>query len=233
MKYIIGTGWWCDGTGIHTHSNHQKTVDKETRQKDFFNLWYTSIKKFTNPKKIIVIDSNSPVKPDLRDKDVILHSLDKNYGASLDGTRNKQLSGWDRSILLSASMAFFEDIDYFVYIEQDCLIYGNGIIEYAIDKMGKLPIMLGSGKNTPQPIQQSFIIIKKDFIPTFLNIETTLNTTQLTIDSEKRYADEFKKYYTFLPFGYGRQRPINYKEKYFYAQHLNTEELKEFKKILK
>ena len=63
MNYIIGTGWWCDDTGVHSHTKHQKYVDTSTRKKDFFDLWYKSIRKFTNPQSIIVVDSNSPVKP--------------------------------------------------------------------------------------------------------------------------------------------------------------------------
>lgn len=232
MKYIIGTGWWCDGTGEHTHSKHQKNVDKTTRQRDFFNLWYAAIEKYTTPKKIIVIDSNSPIKPNIINKNVTLYSLDKNYGAALDGTRNQILSGWDRSILLSASMAYFEDIDYFVYIEQDCLIYGKGIIEEAIKKIGNKMIMLGEGSGTPQPIQQSFVIIKKEYIPFFLMKEMNNSKENLKLSPEQRYNIHYKNDVEFLPFGFGRKRPIKFKDKYFYSQHLNQDELKQFRKII-
>ena len=69
-KYIIGTGWWCDGSGTHTHSKHQPYVDKKTRQVEFFDLWYKSVMKFTNPHNIVVIDSN----------DVFCLFLDKRIG---------------------------------------------------------------------------------------------------------------------------------------------------------
>lgn len=233
MKYVIGTGWWCDGTGEHTHTNHQKYVDKETRKKDFFNLWYKAVKKFTKPQKIIMIDSNSPIKPNISNKkDVSIYELSKNFGASLDGTKNKRLSGWDRSILGSASLSFLEDCEYFVYIEQDCLIYGKNIIEKAIKSMGKKPMLLGSGNGTPQPIQQSFVIIKKDFIHKFLQMEFNLNKNMLSIDSEKRYSLRFKGYYDFLPFGYGRKRPIDFNQSHFYVQHLRTNELSKLKKMI-
>lgn len=233
MKYIIGTGWWCDGTGVHSHSKHQQYVDTDTRKKPFFELWYKSVMKYTSPQKIIVIDSASPIKPDLAGKNnVSFYSLDQNFGAEIDGTRKQRLSGWSRGVLASASLAFLEDCDYYVYVEQDSLIHGKGLIEYAINKMENKPVMLGSGKGTPQPLQQSFIIIKKEFIPTLLYAEMTHTKKELTVDSEKRYSDILKGNYNFLPFGYGRQRPINFNDQFFYAQHLRTDELEKFKRLL-
>lgn len=234
MDYIIGTGWWCDGSGVHAHTKHQQYVDKNTRQKEFFNLWYKAVKKYANPKKIIMVDSGSPIKPDLKGKsDVAMYSLDKNYGAALVGTQNKKLSGWDRGVLASASLAFFEGCDYYVYVEQDCLIYGKGIIEKAIKSMGNKPMLLGNGRGTPQPIQQSFFVVKRSFIPRFLAAEMTANSQKLSISPEKRYANSYKGFYGWLPFGNGRVRPLDFTKKHFYAQHLREDEVQRFKKILK
>lgn len=234
MKYIIGTGWWCDGTGLHSHSKHQKYVDKKTRQSDFFDLWYKSVKKYTKPDKIIMVDSNSPIKPNLSGKDdVEFISLNKNYGAAIDGTSKGILSGWDRSVLMGASYAMLCDVDYFVYIEQDCLIHGKGIIEYAISKMNRAKVMLGDGIGTPQPIQQSFIIVKGDYLQTFISKDFTLNDKSFLRKSpEKRYGEYFKQVAKMLPFGYGRTRPINFNDEYFYAQHLRSNELRKFKNKL-
>jgi hypothetical protein len=189
--------------------------------------------KYSTPEKIIIIDSASPVKPDIKDKkNISFYSLGKNFGAGIDGTQNLRLSGWDRGILGSAALAFLEGHDYYVYIEQDCLIKGKGIIEYAISKMGGKPIMLGGGKGTPQPLQQSFIIIKNEFIPEFLYKETKLTKEELKKDCEARYLSHFKDKLCYLPYGHGRARPINFNDQYFYAQHLRTEELERFKKFL-
>jgi hypothetical protein len=229
-KYIIGTGWWCDGTGVHTHTKHQQYVDKQTRQADFFNLWYKSVSSFTNPHKIIIIDSNSPIKPDLRNKNnVSLFSLSENYGAALDGTRKGVLSGWDRSVLLSASIAFMDDCEYFVYVEQDCVLWGKNIIEDIIKNMGDKKMALGNGNGTPQLLQQSLIVIKRDYIPKFLNIELNNTTEELKKSPESRYFNKFKDDVIFLDIGYGRKRPINFNDKQFYVQHLNENELKIYK----
>jgi hypothetical protein len=233
MKYLIGTGWWCDETGIHTHTKHQPYVDKETRQQSFFDLWYKSVMSFTKPSKIVVIDSNSPVKPNLSEKkNVILYSLDNNYGAALDGTTERILSGWDRSILLSATVAFFEDCDYFVYVEQDCLLWGENIIENIIDSMGDKKIALGNGGGTPQPLQQSLVIIRKDYIPFFTNLEMTSSQEELSFSPESRYFNKFKDDIKFFDIDFGRKRPIDFNKNHFYAQHLNKEELKTFKEKL-
>lgn len=233
MKYLIGTGWWCDGTGTHTHTKHQPYVDKETRQQSFFDLWYKSVMCFTNPSKIIIIDSNSPIKPNLSEKqNVILYSLDNNYGAALDGTTKRILSGWDRSILLSASIAFYEDCDYFVYVEQDCLLWGENIIENIINSMGDKKMALGSGNGTPQQLQQSLIVIKKDYIPFLTNLEMISTEEELSFSPESRYYNKFKDDIKFFDIDFGRKRPIDFNRDYFYAQHLNKEELENFKEKL-
>jgi hypothetical protein len=230
IKYIIGTGWWCDGSGTHRHSKHQPYVDKQTRQVEFFDLWYKSVMRFTNPNKIVVIDSNSPIKPNTKDKEnVQMFSLSQNYGAALDGTSKCILSGWDRSILLSASISFMDDADYFVYVEQDCVLWGENIIEDIIDSMGDKKIALGNGMGTPQPIQQSLVIIKKDYIPTFLKLEMDNNKENLKISPENRYFNHFKNDIKFLDIDYGRKRPIDFNKKQFYIQHLNTIELEIYK----
>lgn len=232
-KYIIGTGWWCDGSGTHTHSKHQPYVDKKTRQVEFFDLWYKSVMKFTNPHNIVVIDSNSPIKPNIKDKEnVKLFSLSQNYGAAVDGTSKGILSGWDRSVLLSASISFLEDVDYFVYVEQDCVLWGTNIIEDIIRSMGDKKIALGSGIGTPQPIQQSLIVVKREYIPTFLKLEFDNDKENLKISPENRYYKHFTNDIKFLEIDYGRKRPIDFNKKQFYIQHLNTSELDQYKNKL-
>jgi len=48
-KYIIGTGWWCDGSGEHAGSK-QSHLNSDTfiRTKEFFKLWYYFVNKYTN-----------------------------------------------------------------------------------------------------------------------------------------------------------------------------------------
>ena len=91
IKYIIGTGWWCDGSGKHAGSiqKHIKSYDF-IRQKEFFNIWYHFINKYTCPEKIIITGSDSPVRPDLPDDPRIeFVNLRKNFGHSVTSLKNE------------------------------------------------------------------------------------------------------------------------------------------------
>lgn len=65
-KYVIGTGWWCNKDNSGLHAGSKEYTSPETRKAEFFDFWYKSIKQNTNPEKIIIIDSNSPTKPDYK-----------------------------------------------------------------------------------------------------------------------------------------------------------------------
>ena len=56
-------------------------------------------------------------------------------------------SGWTASVLYSLEYALAADIDYLVYVEQDVLLYGQGIIEHCIARMRK-PLMFGTRGRT-------------------------------------------------------------------------------------
>ena len=238
--YIIGTGWWCDGTGRHAGSiqNHMQSTDF-IRKKDFFKLWYHFVNKYTNPLKIIIIDSNSPVKPKLlNDSRIEFLSMRKNFGHPVDSLKKQTLSGASRAVLEGAFYSYLNDVDYFIYIEQDCLIYGQGWPERCFEKMKNKKIMYGAGEGTPQPQQMSLMILKREFIPVFINkfIKNWDKTRRLlkkgqnqrNYSPERRLYKLFKKNVDLLPFGYGRVRPINFDDMYFYAQYLSKEELEKF-----
>ena len=83
--YIIGSGWWCDtpASNVVSGSSNDTEVrkysvtgserkilgDDKIRSESFHQLWYRGVDEFTNPKKIIIVDSNSPVIPSLNPKD--------------------------------------------------------------------------------------------------------------------------------------------------------------------
>jgi len=253
--YIITSGWWSAKEDEDTRLI--KVGDEYIRSKDFHELWYKAIKKYTNPKKIYIIDSNSPIKPILHKNEEIIELIE-NAGHSTNHIG--KLCGVSRAHLVGMMMALANEVDYWVYIEQDALIYGKGIIEYAISKMKK-PYMFGAGFGTPQPTQQSFMIIKTNFIPEFIKNFTSIKARDNQISPETKFAIatskllgllpeklfydiyspnlknkiiwklfEVFKNYDELPFGYGRVRPINFEDKFFYFQHGNQEEIDKFLK---
>ncbi|MGB6020311.1 MAG: hypothetical protein WBF77_12040, partial [Sulfurimonadaceae bacterium] len=139
----------------------------------------------TNPKKIYIIDSDSPVKPTIDPQKEELISLHENAGHPT--LHIGKLSGVSRAHLLGMSIAMANEVDYWVYIEQDALIYGENIIEKCIDNMKK-PYMFGSGRGTPQPVQHSLMIIRKDGIPTFIKNFNAIKAKDSEISVERKFA---------------------------------------------
>ena len=182
MNYIIGSGWWATSDD----TPRIKSGDDIIRSAKFHKLWYKSICKYTNPKKIFIVDSNSPIKPPLNkdDKRIEFVSLDRNYGHPT--TTIGRLCGWTRAILLGVSYAQLCDVDYFVYVEQDTLLYGKNIIEYAIKRMIH-PYIFGKGTGTPHYIQQSFFIIHKSGFDKFLRGIKRIRASDKEVSPETKF----------------------------------------------
>jgi len=249
-SYVITSGWWSTEDDIDDRTI--KVGDSFIRSKDFHKLWYEVIDRFTKAKKVYIVDSASPVKPILGSNEELV-SLVENAGHSTHHTG--KLCGVSRAHLLGMSLALANEVDYWVYIEQDALIYGDEIIEKAIENMTK-PYMFGAGWGTPQPMQQSFMIIKREAIPTFIKNFIAIKARDNQISPETKFAIAvspflkmlpeslfydihaksfknrvvwrlFKMFQGFddLPFGYGRQRPLDFNDKYLYFQHGDKKEL--------
>ena len=183
-NYIITSGWWCQ--------EDDSVVDRQfkrghsfIRSAEFHKVWFKAVDKFTNCKKIYIIDSNSPIKPLINEEHEILVSLDSNAGHP--SMHTGKISGVSRAHLLGMAFAMANEIDYWVYVEQDALIYGEGIIEKCIEKMKK-PYMFGSGRGTPQPAQHSLMIIKKEAIPKFIKNFNQIKAKDSEISPEIKFA---------------------------------------------
>jgi hypothetical protein len=144
MNYVIGTGWWCDGTGKHVDRN--ETSSNEARHLEFFDMWYDKVQKFTSPDKVVIVNSDSPIKPNFSDYiNVTTIDLDKNFNGAgiLQGARKKfhsstgvnvSRTAGTRQVFMSAWYAYYNDFDYYVWLEQDCLVYGD-VIEPSIKNL--------------------------------------------------------------------------------------------------
>lgn len=247
-NYIIGSGWWCG----KNEGNERRVIagDDKIRSKEFHRIWYQSVNTFTSPQKIIITDSNSPVKPELNTNDERIEFLSLPLNAGHSTQHAGKYSGWFRSVLMGLEYAILSDTDYFVYVEQDLVLQGENIIEHAISTM-KSPFMFGNPEGTKQPLQQSFFIIRRDGMEALLTRMQRIRTKDAHFSPEMKFAyastffwrlfPEFffglrgtwrlvkmVKGFQYLPFGYGRTRPLNFNDRFFYFQHGSTDELKQY-----
>lgn len=237
-KIVVGTGWWCEGdrTAGVVGSNAQ-------RSQYFFDLWYHCVQRYIAPEKIIVVDSASPVRPRLDDKpNVEFVSLDRNYlhsRALAQRVLVTKYAGWTRSVFLSACYAAMCDADYYVYVEQDCLIHGEGFLQEGVSR-GASGIWLGywhrnargasGGHFNSNVVQTSVMIARSESILRFANGSVLGPQSDGEYAPEKRLMGNCKPY-DVLHLPYGRNRPIDWTKPHLYAQHLTDDEIAGFLRL--
>jgi hypothetical protein len=220
-QYIVHSGWWCDGSSVHPGAT--KYSDPRIRSLAWFDVWYEFVRTYTAPQKVIVVDSASPVRPDLTGKDLEFVSMRRNF---LHGMKcDSQWGGWTRSFFLGAFYAYLNDVDYSVFVEQDCLLVGEGIVEHAIAAMGDKQISFALGG--PNRSDQSFTIIRRDYIRPFTDAFLSIDKDDREMDTEDKFLSIVERDQSLapLPFGYARNRPINFADKHFFAQQWRPKEL--------
>lgn len=258
-RYVIGTGWWCPGETIQDRI--QQYGDNAIRSREFHQLWYQAVSRYSNPQKILIVDSNSPLLPVLNPDDDRMELVSLNFNAGHNTALKTKYCGAVRAMQLGLMYALQCDTDYFVYLEQDALIYGAGIIEYCISRM-KTQFMFGSGAGTPLRTQQSLFIIRQDGILSFIKRLNEIDQDDHEIYPEEKFhlvctrgllgylvylsmnrennilinkldwqVSKVFRNYDQLPIGYGRTRPISFNDEYFYFQHGTTDELRKYRKL--
>jgi len=216
-SYIIASGWWStkkeeDSRAVFYGDDSQRTVD-------FHRLWLTTINRFCKPKEILIIDSASPLKPKKNHEEKWIEMAD-NFGHSTNHIG--KYSGVTRSFIMSLTYSYLNDYDYWVYIEQDCLVYGENIAEIAIKSM-KHDIMFGDGSGTPQPMQQSFMIIKRAAIPMFIHRLQKIDATDNEISPEIKFILATSFLIDLLPshlMGFLLKRLVSLKGKFIFFRNV-------------
>jgi hypothetical protein len=224
-KYIIGSGWWCNGKRHAGDDGKNKSSDY-LRTADFFLDWCACVKKYLSPEKIIIIDSDSPIKPKLSTS-VEFVSLCRNFKhASVSDTK---YCGWTRAFFMGAFYAMMNDCDY-VFLEQDVIFKGD-IVESAFDNLGEGDYSHGLWEHKYR-VEQSFVVMKKHCILSFINSYMRILKTDKQLKPEIKF-DMVSKEMNFveLPFGYGRSRPVDFTCKEFYLQQLSSEELQKMRDL--
>jgi hypothetical protein len=229
-KLVVGSGWWCAA-----RPPEWAIGSSFTRSTSFFPLWLAHVRDSLNPSGIMVVDSRSPIVPAKRLRDQVRWvSLDENYGHAVDlrsSSIDAKYSGFTRSVLMSAMYALTCDSD-FVYVEQDCLLFGRDLLKAATDGLAG-DIFLGApaenalglnGQIAARKIQQSLIYVRKSGLERFIAglLQTPLKDSEVSPENIMQSAVHP---FELLNIPYGRSRPINPKLPHFYAQHLSDDEL--------
>lgn len=236
-KIVVGSGWW--GTW-----EQQPGIKGPTRHPAFFDLWSYFVKKYINPDLISIIDVDSPASPDFSQFDNLTPiQLDRNYGTPSDlkaGRIKTKHCGWSRTVFLSTAYAMACDADVFLYVEQDCLVFGEDFLKRVVPEsgdvvlMGRPPTMgnsfSGSGeivKIAKMP-QNSLIVARGAGIQALFNSLIDGDYTDGEHPVEGRMMRNLRgKGLDYLEIPYGRDRPIDFKEPVFYAQDWTKAELNE------
>ena len=145
-----------------------------------FDIWHKQILQCVRPHQLIITDSASPKKPQLGPYDRVQWvELDRNYGHAIDireGRIHTKYSGFTRSVINGAMYALCCDADVYVYVEQDCLLYGDDFLSAAIGNSTE-DILLGaptqngrglSGSIAAPMLQQSLMIVRRPGLERFL-----------------------------------------------------------------
>ena len=236
-KIVVGSGWWC------AEKPHQWILGSELAPSvRFFDLWYRQVRQCLRPARIVVTDSASPIKPDLAGKELSWIELDRNYGHPNDvrvGLVRTKYSGFTRSVINGAMYALCCDADYFVYVEQDCLLRGEDFLERALagsdeDILLGAPTENGKGLNgniAAPMVQQSLMIVRRAGLERFITgiLDATWTDGEVSPEETMRIK--------LVPFGYvgvpyGRSRPIDFTRGHFYAQHMSDDELEQMQQVL-
>ena len=237
-KVVVGSGWWC------AESPHDWTIGSPaTRSVAFFDIWYRQLVRCLEPECIVITDSASPVKPDYRSYPAIRWiELDRNYGHANDlrmGRIRTKYSGFTRAVINGAMYALCCDADFYVFVEQDCLLKGEDFLSHAVGDAAEDILMgrvtekghgLGGTPAAPMP-QQSLVIVRSVGLARFIEGIVNAPFTDGELSPEKIMHDRLAPI-GFLRVPYGRSRPIDFERRHFYAQHLNADELRRFLSLI-
>jgi hypothetical protein len=255
---LVATGWFSTNEA----RSYVTKGDELIRGVGFRSLWWKSVDTFIKPQHVFIVDSASPIKPDDAAHTATpfqYTELLMNPGHSQNGKTH--YCGYMAGVILGLEFALLNDVDMFLYVEQDALVFGDAIVEKTKNALRRRNLVFGSGG---LDIQQSFFAANKQGIRHFLSALHAINYSDKQVAPEHKFmfaasrflpgpliklaefteveklrvaglrlfslACALAKNYAFLPFGYGRERPINFGDEVFYFQHGSADELTRYKK---
>jgi hypothetical protein len=136
---------------------------------------------------VLIVDSASPIKPNdsLYSATPIQYiELLKNPGHSQNCTTH--YCGAMAAIIIGLEYALHNDIEMFLYIEQDALIYGDGMLDKIKKCLTKRDLVFGNGGKYSD-IEQTIFAANKKGIRKFLSALHSINFTDRQIQPEFKF----------------------------------------------
>jgi len=195
-------------------------------------VWMANTLKYARPAEIVVANAAGKCLQHLGGPWL---NAKHNYGHVKKLAKGEKHGGWWLGFMLGALMCYCHRHD-FIYKEQDCLAFGPWVGHLlGTAKNTGASVVIGRFTQHPYSIEQSLVLIKRhailDFITEYLMLPKP--------ESLRAGRPEFKflsimkkrpKMVVFMQMGCGRDRPIPYEHKHFYAQHLTEPELLELRR---
>jgi len=179
---LVCTGWYSTNEA----RSYTTAGDESIRGVEFRPLWWRSLDTFVKPKHVFIVDSASPVKPnDTAYTSTSFQSMELliNPGHSQDGTTH--YCGWMAGAIMGLEFALHNDIEMFLYIEQDALIFGDAIIDKTKNALRSKDLVFGSG--AARDIEQSFFAANKKGIRHFLSALHAINYSDKQVMPEHKF----------------------------------------------
>ncbi|MDP8984902.1 MAG: hypothetical protein M3N97_07605 [Pseudomonadota bacterium] len=178
---LVASGWY---SSIEPPS-YITAGDDLIRGVGFRPLWWRSMDSFIKPRHVFIVDSASPVKPNdaAHTATPFQHTeLLINPGHSQNGKTH--YCGFMASVILGLEFALHNDVDMFLYVEQDALVFGDSIVAKTKSALRRKDLVFGAG--VARDIQQSFFAANKKGIRRFLSALHAIDY------SDKQVAPEHK-----------------------------------------
>jgi len=179
---LVTTGWYASNE-VRNYMTHGDDI---IRGPEFRPLWWRSLDAFVKPEHVFIVDSASPIKVDdaaYTSTDFQTLKLLMNPGHSQTGKTH--YSGWTAGIILGLEFALNNDVDMFLYVEQDVLLYGTGIVDKIKSALRRRDLVFGAGNFVS--IQQSLVAANKKGIRRFLSLLHSINYPDKLIAPEQKF----------------------------------------------
>lgn len=215
---IVSTNWCAHADG---RANNPNTSRRMYRPDYLRRVWLPAIKNEITPAGYFVYSSKCDVNTDI----YILDDISISYNIT-NVEKQKHAHDAYAGIVAAAEHALVNDCNL-LYVEQDCLVHNiPAVLSFARDHL----MCYGSNEWAYNPgwSEESLMWIANSFLPQFINRINVARFWNIDGIPEPIFNGMFGGIATPWPFGFGRKRPIDFRQDTFYAQQLSDDELDMF-----